>query len=535
MGADIYLILENFGITNMQREITKVRKWIKLDSRKEGSLFPLFLMAQSGTTPMKDALGIGMSGLMLEFRGGTFSYFEREGEFLEVAKKLVNRIEKEPEFVEEAIDKTYELMEEVFGLTDEIENCDLGKKSDLELLDYYSKYCQRLELARAYGWIAPALDLSGYLTQTLNGILKKYLKGTEGEISKYFNIMTSPEAYSQMMKQEIGLLNLAFYAKKDAQLKSLFAGKNDKAFLAGLEKTHPKYYTKLKAHHNEFCWLPCIYEGEPWNLEYFISVIAGILQNGPDPENELKKIGEKSKRNEELKQKAFRELKLTKSEAHLFAIAQKILHFKSERKDLYQKTYFQMRHLMEEFARRIGISVKQVRFLLPDELEHALFIKKADTKLLDERFRFSVAISKDNATIVYTGDEAKRILKEEVKREEINTEVLELIGQCANPGYAKGKVRQILKPSDMPKMLKGDILVANATNPDIVPAMKKAAAIITNTGGITCHAAIVSRELGIPCIVGTKIATDTLKDGMEVEVDATKGIVKILKGVKIND
>ncbi|HLC48700.1 MAG TPA: PEP-utilizing enzyme, partial [Candidatus Norongarragalinales archaeon] len=87
----------------------------------------------------------------------------------------------------------------------------------------------------------------------------------------------------------------------------------------------------------------------------------------------------------------------------------------------------------------------------------------------------------------------------------------------------------ILTPSDLPKMGEGDILVAQATNPDVVPAMKKAAAIVTNTGGITCHAAIVSRELGIPCIVGTKIATDVLKDGMVVEVDATKGIVKILK------
>ncbi len=74
----------------------------------------------------------------------------------------------------------------------------------------------------------------------------------------------------------------------------------------------------------------------------------------------------------------------------------------------------------------------------------------------------------------------------------------------------------------------GDILLSQATSPDLLPAMKKAAAIVTEQGGITSHAAIVSRELGIPCVIGTKIATKVLKDGDLVEVDANRGIVKKL-------
>jgi len=77
-------------------------------------------------------------------------------------------------------------------------------------------------------------------------------------------------------------------------------------------------------------------------------------------------------------------------------------------------------------------------------------------------------------------------------------------------------------------MRPGDILVSHMTDPEIVVAMKKAGAIITDMGGITCHAAIVSRELGIPCVIGTKIATKVFKDGDEVEVDATKGVVRKL-------
>lgn len=79
---------------------------------------------------------------------------------------------------------------------------------------------------------------------------------------------------------------------------------------------------------------------------------------------------------------------------------------------------------------------------------------------------------------------------------------------------------------DIKKFKKRDILISEATNPNLVPAIKKAAAIITDEGGITCHAAIVSRELKIPCIIGTKIVTKVLRDGDRVEVDATAGIVR---------
>ncbi len=103
----------------------------------------------------------------------------------------------------------------------------------------------------------------------------------------------------------------------------------------------------------------------------------------------------------------------------------------------------------------------------------------------------------------------------------------------AYPGHVKGVVKIIETVEDMKKMNLGDILVSQMTSPNIVPAMKKAGAIVTNTGGLTCHASILSRELKIPCIVGTKIATRTLKNGDLVEVDAHKGIIKILERAKV--
>lgn len=100
-----------------------------------------------------------------------------------------------------------------------------------------------------------------------------------------------------------------------------------------------------------------------------------------------------------------------------------------------------------------------------------------------------------------------------------------LEGNGASPGVASGPVIIVHDIKDLGKVKEGDILVTKMTNPDMVPAMRKVAGIVTDEGGMTCHAAIVSRELGTPAVVGTKKATKTLKDGDIITLDGEKGIV----------
>ncbi len=107
---------------------------------------------------------------------------------------------------------------------------------------------------------------------------------------------------------------------------------------------------------------------------------------------------------------------------------------------------------------------------------------------------------------------------------EIDAPVL-VSGAAASPGVASGPVKIVPDPSQIDKVLKGDVLVAEMTTPDFVPAMKRAVAIVTDRGGRTAHAAIVSRELGIPCIVGSENATAILKDGQVITVDGSNGKV----------
>lgn len=170
-----------------------------------------------------------------------------------------------------------------------------------------------------------------------------------------------------------------------------------------------------------------------------------------------------------------------------------------------------------------------VKVIAPEEIFKLKRKKLAKKEISDIKKRFNGYFIFKNK--LYLANKLNEILsKNNAQIEKIeNKELTELKGVPASRGYAKGKVRLVLYKEQIPELNKGEILVTEMTSPDFVPAMKKAGAIITDEGGVTCHAAIVSRELNKPCVIGTKIATHVLKDGMLVEVNANQGIIKILK------
>jgi len=156
--------------------------------------------------------------------------------------------------------------------------------------------------------------------------------------------------------------------------------------------------------------------------------------------------------------------------------------------------------------------------------QHALKLEEHYKKPQDIEF----AIENKEIYIVQTRPITtieKRIDASEKK--EIKGEVI-LEGLAASPGIASGKIRVIKDLADLPKIKQGDVFVTEMTNPDMVVSMQKSAAIVTNEGGMTAHAAIVSREIGIPCVVGTQTATEKLKEGEIITVDGFTG--KIYKG-----
>ena len=179
-------------------------------------------------------------------------------------------------------------------------------------------------------------------------------------------------------------------------------------------------------------------------------------------------------------------------------------------------------------AKKLGIAVNQVKYLTFEETEEALAGKLEYEKLIADRQRnYSILLSGQN-TFVLNGSESEALMKSLHIEREAASKSGEVKGVAAVKGKATGIAKIVNEVSELGKVQQGDVLVSKNTMPSFVSAMKRACAIVTDEGGITCHAAIVSRELGLPCIIGTGNATKMLKDGDKVEVDADKGIVKKL-------
>ncbi|HLD75599.1 MAG TPA: PEP-utilizing enzyme [Candidatus Norongarragalinales archaeon] len=490
------------------------KPWVKLEDRTDASPWPMYLTLEGYLAPVSRVVGKkGFTGLMVRFIGKNWQFHERKGEWDAFSEKIIQKMQREPDFADLVIRETYRLCGKMLDWTEKIANTDLRKKTNRKLWALLDGYHLRNLDARAYATVAPALDLTSRFTEKLEGILvaKKVKKQA---ILKTLAILLTPAAYTQEKKQDIALLKIAAKAER-------LSNKKQTAYL---EKA-------LQRHTLKFGWIPCTYEGPPWNQRYFQQVVQGLISL--DPNGQLKKIEENDRLTQKKRNEVIRTLRLNREEKRWFDTAAAMGFFKADRKDLFFKSYYQMRPLFSEIARRLGLSAKQVKYLLPEEIkERLLGEKNPDENLLNAREKECVLIVDWNGPRVLQGKDAVRELKNVENIHPVKP-ADELKGQCANPGRAHGMARLILSGSDVSNMKSGDVLVAHATNPDVVPAMKIASAIVTDTGGITCHAAIVSRELGKPCLIGTKIATKTFKDGDTLTVNATHGWVRILKREKV--
>ena len=206
-----------------------------------------------------------------------------------------------------------------------------------------------------------------------------------------------------------------------------------------------------------------------------------------------------------------------------------------------QEKAWEMRNKDDFFAMNDIIIRDSLITLYPKlkNYETTIFIDELDSipdiGVLNERKEHSLMIDNEER-LVLTLNEFKKIHLEFVFKQDTvqKSGFDEIKGGIAQRGKVTGKVKILRRRDQIPEVTEGDVIVSPMTTIDFLPAMVKAIAIITDEGGILCHAAIIARELKKPCITGTKIATKILKDGDIVEVDADKGIVRVIEKAENN-
>ncbi|MFA5050583.1 MAG: PEP-utilizing enzyme [Patescibacteria group bacterium] len=210
--------------------------------------------------------------------------------------------------------------------------------------------------------------------------------------------------------------------------------------------------------------------------------------------------------------------KITKK---LFKDLANLSFYRTEMLSFIENSEYLMRFFFSEVGKRLSVDYTDLTNLTSDELIASLKIGKlliSTPELKKRNNNYFIRLHKGKIKIFIPKN---KIVKDSLIRI--------IKGVSASAGYVKGRVRIIRNAAEISKMKKGEILVTFMTTPDFMGAISKTKAIITNDGGLTCHAAIIAREMGKPCIIGTKIATKVLKDGDLIEVDATHGKVIIIK------
>jgi phosphohistidine swiveling domain-containing protein len=219
---------------------------------------------------------------------------------------------------------------------------------------------------------------------------------------------------------------------------------------------------------------------------------------------------------------------LTTEQKKWIALSRYLIELRERKKILQSRFYFYQAQILGEIAKIVEIPRAELEHLHSEQFTDEFLTSHSIRNVIKEQKSGYLVFWEPLSELkVWTGDDALHAYA--LLESEKPADVFELRGQGACHGKAKGAVRIISNPRMQKTFHKGEILVTNMTAPDFVPLMEKAGAVVTDLGGITCHAAIVAREMGKPCVIGTRIATKVLKNGDLVEVNATKGIVKRLK------
>ncbi len=338
-----------------------------------------------------------------------------------------------------------------------------------------------------------------FIRDFINKLKDKYKKN----LNEIIEFISKPEKITMVGKERLNLLRIANDCIKNKKIlkKRLFDHLKKYAFVN-------KYY----------------FWGEGYTFQEIEKRVKEIIKQGQEYiKNEIKKIKTK-KINLAIYGFSNYEKKIIKA----MKKASYAMNFANEATNYY---IYHLKGLFDEIAKRLKISYEGVVSLRLSEIISSLEKNKLviPRKEVQKRIKDHAIIFSNGESEVLSGKELKKYYQEE-KIKEISVPITELRGMVACPGgIIKGKVHILKETKEVSKFLKGEILVTPMTNPTFVPAMQKAAAIITDEGGFLSHTAIVSRELNIPCIIGTKIATKVLKDGDLVEVDANKGVIRKIK------
>ena len=455
-------------------------------------------IASVWSSSIKKTVRFAESPLITVYKNGWCRIYSYERVHQKIVNYVFKKISRDKKYVSKTKRVFNRRLKKFLYFARKIKKIDWNKISTSKLIKIKEKYIKLYHRTAIYGEPFPY-----FLKEKLQTVLDKYLLKEKNIKGKEYEILMTP-LYQSFLNQE------------NKKLWEIVKKYRDKPV---------NFKEKIKKHKEKYQWILFDYASLIVDEKYLQKKAKELIKK-PPKFLDYKILKKK-------KQQIIKKYKIVPLYCYYLNILENLFYLMDKKKEVLTQGHVAINFLHQEAAKRLNLNLNTIRWFFWRDVKDALINKKKlDKKLALSRKKSCLVKFSNGKGSFMPSREIKKLISDIKKDEAIAKKLKTIKGIPVSPGKVKGKICYLKSARENNKIKKGEILLVGNTTPDFMPAIHKAKAIITNEGGVTCHAAIVSRELKIPCIVGTKIATKVLKDGQLVEVDANKGLVRIIKRTK---
>lgn len=516
------------SVSGMQRlrDLIQGREWVKGAVNYDEDLHFSTYYLRASCASVTGSLYPGYSCLVASFEGFNETYYLLKSECRATAAALVGRALRQPTWLPRILDEIRQCSDALAGIfPPETSPTRLARLSDARLLALYRRHDRVHRALYRYARLPEALDRGvGYFTD----YLREHLAGlglSPAACAEAFDGLSQPVVPSVLAQEILDFDAIVRYARSHGLGVSQGAGGAARARML----LDPELLRRLDAHRATWQFLP--YHGYGRRalatLEQYLERLLeqlrepGALAGGAGVRGRCEQAAR-------LRRQWLERLALDRPHRALFELYPEIGAVKLYRRYAQLRNFYWLDMLLAEIARRLGVSEWTARCMVPEEVTASLGARRLVDPAIRARLKGCVFALVGGQEQILVGRPAAQVRQLFRPSSPGRGTAKVLQGVVASRGKAAGPCKVIIRADDCAgEFAKGTIVVSESTDPDLVRFLRAAGGVLTEQGGVTAHAAIICRELGIPTIIGIDGLLEQVHDGDWVEVDAERGVVTV--------
>lgn len=380
-----------------------------------------------------------------------------------------------------------------------------------DTLNLFRRYVGHVLVIMPY--LSTMILIQNILESKLRGLVpaKLALLGAAYDTDAVIRLATFPARQNFVVQESRALLRIGCFIQRSG-LDKIFDGTSVAESIQLMAGRQPALYNTLQEHVSQFCWLTnTYYLGHPFTLENLVARLKELITK--DCCERLNHSQAQDATDEEMIVKIHQEWRSAPDLLQVLELTRIYAYVRTYKSDVLFIAHYLVRNLFGSIARRLGVPTADLVYCSSEEIGTFLSGSHVPKDVIAGR-KTTFTVDLQNGKVVMLAGSV-------MPASSTPDRPCEIQGVIASMGRARGVARIVLGPDDFVRVKPNEIIITGMTTPNMMPILEQCAGVVTDEGGILCHAAIISRELGVPCIIDTKIATKTIMEGQMVALDAT--------------